>query len=460
MGRVPAAAGPCPAKEEFMKKPLNAFAGVVGALALLVLASPLAAQMDNLTNLSVEWMRMPARNAATDAADIVVYNPAGLVRLCDGFHLDIGNQSLMRKPRHAYSLGEVERSFGQDGIDAFLPNLYAAYVKGRWAAYGGIYISGGGAVADYPEGSLSLDLITALVWGSPILDEYGQPTGLLYQDIYPGAGGWRLKASSYYLTGTIGGAYALTDTLSASAGVRYVSAVNKTKLGLTLVSGNPLDFPDLPLAYDVKDTASGLGFVLGLHYAVTPKLDLAAHYESRVKLDFETSIVRDDFGLAVDGAKNRRDLPAVLYLGAGYQLTAKLRLLADFNYYFQKDADWGLAAEDLGWSKIAGDCWAAGVGLACALTERVEISAGTVFTKFLFDDKPLYYTRLGEFEAPKGDNWNNGVGIAFKAAKALTLNLALGGTFWKKATVPSLLGAPVEVTAHAYSLSIGAAFDF
>lgn len=433
------------------------FPAALAGWALLFLAAPLLAQMDNLTNLSVEWMRMPARNAATDSADIVVYNPAALVRLSDGFHLNIGNQSLLRKPRHSYSLGEgAERSFGQDGIDAFLPNLYAAYTKGRWAAYGGVYVSGGGAVADYPDGSLSLDLITNMVWNSPVLDEFGQPTGYVYKDLYPGAGAWYLKASSYYLTGTLGGAYALTETLSASFGLRYVSAVNTTKLGLTLLSNNPLDFPDQPLAFDTKDKASGLGFVLGLHYAVTPKLDLSAHYESRVQLDFETSVNQDDFGLAADGAKNRRDLPAVLYVGAGYRWTGKLHMLVDFNYYFQEAADWGTAIGSTGWSEIAGDCYAAGIGFSYDVSGRVQVSAGTVYTNFLFEDKTLYYTRLGEFEAPKGDNWNNGIGLAFKAAKGLTLNLALGGTFWKRASIPSVLGTPVEVTAHVYSLSIGA----
>ncbi|MEN6311021.1 MAG: hypothetical protein ABFD80_05740 [Acidobacteriota bacterium] len=445
-----------------MKKtfPAAALTAVLAVSALLALAAPLTAQMDNLTNLSVQWMRMPARNAATDSADVVVYNPAAVVRLGDGFHLNIGNQSLMRKPNHAYALpGLGDRSFSQDGLDAFLPNLYAAYTKGKWAVYGGFYISGGGAVADYPNGSLTTDMITLAVWNSPVLDEYGNPTSYLYQDLYPGAEGWYLKASSYYLTGTIGGAYALTESLSASFGLRYVGAVNKTKLGLTLVAAEGSDLPNLPLAYDTKDKASGLGFVAGLHYAVSPKLDLAAHYESRVKLDFETTVNRDDFGLAVDGAKNRRDLPAALYLGAGYRWTKKLHMLVDFNYWFQKAADWGLAAEDLGWSKIAGDCYAAGVGFSYDVSERVQVSAGTVFTKFLFDNKALYYQRLGEFEAPKGDNWNNGIGLAFKAAKGLTLNAALGGTFWKKTSILSSIEIPVEVKAHSYSLSIGADID-
>ncbi len=111
-------------------------------------------------------------------------------------------------------------------------------------------------------------------------------------------------------------------------------------MGLTLAD-SPLAYPDQALAFDSKDKAAGLGFVLGLHYAASPKLDLAAHYESKVKLDFETTVNKDDIGLALDGAKSRRDLPAVLYLGAGYRWSAKLEMLVDFNYYFQSAADWG-----------------------------------------------------------------------------------------------------------------------
>ncbi len=97
----------------------------IAMAAVLCFSAALPAQMDNLTNLSVEWMRMPARNAATDSTDIVVYNPAALVRLGEGFHLNIGNQSLLRKPSHTYDLGlgAGEQSFGQAGMDAVLPTL-------------------------------------------------------------------------------------------------------------------------------------------------------------------------------------------------------------------------------------------------------------------------------------------------------------------------------------------------
>jgi long-chain fatty acid transport protein len=426
----------------------------IAMAAVLCFSAALPAQMDNLTNLSVEWMRMPARNAATDSTDIVVYNPAALVRLGEGFHLNIGNQSLLRKPSHTYDLGlgAGEQSFGQEGMDAFLPNLYAAYRKDRWAVYGGLYISGGGAVANYPDGSLFTDLLST--W---------MVSGYHYDYFYTQVKDQFIKASSYYLTGIIGGAYAFTEAFSGSVGLRYINAVNTMKMGFTLT--DPLLYlPDRPLALDGKDKASGLGMVLGVHVAATSRLVLSAHYESKVKLDFETTVNQDDIGLATPGAKSRRDLPAALCLGAGYRWTPRLQMLIDFNYWFQTAADWGTTTVDeveTNWADLAGDCYAAGIGVAYDLNDRLQLSAGTVFTNFLFKDRDEYFSRVGEVEAPKGDNWNCGIGLAYKALDWLTLNLALGGTFWKEQTIAKQFVLPytVEVKASAYSLSIGANID-
>ena len=430
--------------------------GWIAMAAVLCFSATLPAQMDNLTNLSVEWMRMPARNAASDSADIVVYNPAALVRLDEGFHLNLGNQSLMRKPSHTYDLGfgAGERSFSQDGMDAFLPNLYAAYTKDKWAVYGGVYISGGGAVANYPQGSLFTDLLST--W---------MISGYHYDYFYTQVEDQFIKASSYYLTGIIGGAFAFSEAFSASLGLRYVNAVNTMKTGFTLT--DPLlILPDRPLALDGKDKASGLGWILGVHVAASPRLDLSAHYESKVKLDFETTVNQDDFGLgfATPGAKSRRDLPAALYLGAGYRWTPRLQMLVDFNYWFQTAANWDTTTVDeieTNRAALAGNCYAAGIGFAYELNDRLKLSAGTVFTNFLFKDRDEYFSRVGEVEAPKGDNWNCGVGLACKALDKLTLNLALGGTFWKKQTIAKQFSLPytVEVKARAYSVSIGVNID-
>jgi long-subunit fatty acid transport protein len=136
-------------------------------------------------------------------------------------------------------------------------------------------------------------------------------------------------------------------------------------------------------------------------------------------------------------------------------------MLVDFNYYFQTAANWSFTLPEGGeasWSDLAGDCYAAGVGLSYKLSERLQLSAGTVFTKFLFKDKEAYYERLGEFEAPKGDNWNSGIGLAYKACSRLTVNLALGATLWKNEEIGRLVILPqtIQVKASSYSLSIGA----
>jgi len=44
---------------------------------------------DNKTNWSAEYIRTLNRNAATDAADIVMYNPAGVMMMEDGLYGNI-----------------------------------------------------------------------------------------------------------------------------------------------------------------------------------------------------------------------------------------------------------------------------------------------------------------------------------------------------------------------------------
>jgi len=57
------------------------------------IASPLmAGGIDNKHNFSAEYIRTLNRNAATDSADGVVYNPAGVVKMPDGFWLNLSGQ--------------------------------------------------------------------------------------------------------------------------------------------------------------------------------------------------------------------------------------------------------------------------------------------------------------------------------------------------------------------------------
>jgi hypothetical protein len=51
---------------------------------------------DNKTNWSVEYIRTLNRNAATDSADIVMYNPAGVMKMEDGLYGNVSAHYILK----------------------------------------------------------------------------------------------------------------------------------------------------------------------------------------------------------------------------------------------------------------------------------------------------------------------------------------------------------------------------
>lgn len=395
------------------------------------------AQLDNLSNMSAEWMRTSARNAATDATDIVVYNPAGLTMMRNGFHINVGNQSLFRNPSHRYDLGigQGEKNFKQDGADAFIPNVYAAYKMNQWAVYGGMFISGGGATLNYPEGSITTDMI-ALQSLTAAQGAYGEVKNQ------------HLKASSYYLTGTIGMAYQVNKYIGLAVSGRYYDAKNKTEAGMILTS-SPFGLDDVPLDLKTTDNATSYGAVMNMNITANEKMNFSVRYETQAKLDFKTKQTKDDYGVTKDGAMNRRDLPAVLAIGANIKVCNKVKMLVDYNYYFQKQADWGkstMVTEEKSWSSLAGDAATYAMGFQYSMTDRWMLSAGGAFSDFAYADKAAYYTRIGSFEVVQDDNYNINCGFACKVTKNITVNAGYMHTFWQKdETVKALNMQPMDV---------------
>ena len=85
---------------------------------------------------------------------------------------------MIRKPEHTFNLGAGNKTYGQDGIDPFLPNLYFAFKQNNWSVSSGVYISGGGATANYPEGSINTNLL-----GYQLLQQVNAKTGAQYQSL-------------------------------------------------------------------------------------------------------------------------------------------------------------------------------------------------------------------------------------------------------------------------------------
>jgi len=423
---------------------------------VLFTASDVFANIDQLSNMSAEWIRTGNRNAATDSTDIVIYNPAGLTKMTEGFHLNIGNQSLFRSPEHTFDLGlpasNGEMTREQDDPDLFVPNLYGAFNNGKWAIFGGFYIPGGGATADYPNGSINTQFIGAMT----VLGSGGMFTG--FNNDF-------LEASSVYYTTEIGAAYQCNDKISMAVGLRYINAQNEVKAGakFTDVGGNE---HDMRLRYDTD--ADGVGGIFGMNISATDNLNIGMRYETRVVLNFHTDVKTndfpDEFELVECYEKNRRDFPGMLGIGAEYRLSPQLTTEVDFNWYLQKDADWGQTSDGKDLSNLAGDCWSLGGTFAYQVNEEFLVSIGTIYTKFEWGDIDAYYEEIGAFEVLYTDNWHLGTGFAWKIDDGVTFNFAIGQTIWDDKTIEYVQAAnnglpAVEVETENATTTVAFGFD-
>ena len=105
----------------------------------------------------------------------------------------------------------------------------------------------------------------------------------------------------------------------------------------------PQDLIDTVL-FDAESTAKGYGLVFGIHVKPIEKLDVAMQYQTKVDLEYKYDKLDGVpfFVTAVEmekGDKYKKDIPAMLGAGVGYQLLDKLYTTLSFNYYFNSSAD-------------------------------------------------------------------------------------------------------------------------
>lgn len=199
-----------------MKKVLMFFAGIIVPGILM------AGGLVTNTNHSAAWVRLPARNASTDI-DAVYYNPAGLMKLQNGFHISLSNQTIFqtREVENFYkgpggAFGLNNNLFTGTVKTPLFPGIYAAYKTERLAFSIGFNPIGGGGGAEYNDGLPSFemgpsDLVPALATSQGVSD---------YRlDAY-------LKGSSVYFGLQAGVSFKVNEWLSVAAGLRYVMAKN------------------------------------------------------------------------------------------------------------------------------------------------------------------------------------------------------------------------------------------
>jgi len=189
---------------------------------VLSLCLPLLSEAQNST------LRYKTNNRnASESIDAAVYNPAGMIWLEDGFHIELGNQ-LGFGGKKVYD-GYSGTTYDGNGGSAFDPTAIIVYKKNKWAANFAFGASGGSG-GSMPDGSpmitmagygiagqLSAGVNQALLDASLPAEVVDPFTNALYVPNYGS-----LEEGALDLGFMANVAYKATDWLSVSVGTKYL----------------------------------------------------------------------------------------------------------------------------------------------------------------------------------------------------------------------------------------------
>lgn len=360
---------------------------LVLAVCVLCFASMSFGQLVTNGNQSIQYIRMLARQAATDI-DAVYYNPAGLTQMADGFHLAVHNQTIFQEKKvvNGYPLLNEDTYIGDVEVPVF-PSVFAVYKKDKLALSFGFGVNAGGGSADFASGLPSFEIPIA---GIPaLLTGMGLPTTAYSADI-------AFNGKSMFLGFQAGASYAVSEMFSVSAGIRYIQATNVYEGSISNIMINPmhplvnptgamLPAPQFftiigqagyaamtsDASVDVTQKGTAIQPIIGLFFKPTEQLGIGVRYEFNASLELENDTTIDGTGMFPDGEKNSNDIPALLSLGLAYELTPALRANLGGTYYFEKQADMG-GAEDF----VDSNSYSLDFGLEFDVTEMFLLSAG------------------------------------------------------------------------------------
>ncbi|MBW2201850.1 MAG: outer membrane protein transport protein [Deltaproteobacteria bacterium] len=363
---------------------------------MLSLPMPLlAGGIDNKQNWSAEYMRTLNRNASTDAADVVVYNPAGSIKMENGFYGNVSVQAVSKD--FSNTIGGTTYT---SEVPSYIPGFFGLYKKDRWAGYFAFTIPGGGGKVKFDDGNATTMAVAQGLLALPVFNTINDQT---------------LEAEGVYYGFTFGGAYAINAIVSVSIGARYIEA-QKDVQGAVTVSGIA---PARTFVTAFQQNANGWAGIAGINITPIEALNIGIRYETRTPLDFETDVHQDDSGAAaalgfIQGSKTRRDLPATFGLGISYRFIPKLRAETTLTYYLQKNADWNGAEQRVS------NGYDLGLAFEYTIIPRLRASLGYAYSNVGIQADDILP------ENPELDAHTFAGGIVFQARPGLDLNFGVG----------------------------------
>jgi len=172
------------------------------------------------------------------------------------------------------------------------------------------------------------------------------------------------------------------QTIASAQGVLTVAAPAFTANANTMTSySNATGDKDV----DVVQKGTGYTPIIGANITLAEKLTIAIKYEFLTKIELTNETKIDGTNTFTDGAKSRADMPAMLSIGASYPVTSKLTASLGFNYYFDKNADYGkkdtLGAYVTNESVIDKNYYELALGLEYNITDKFMVSAGLLHSQ-------------------------------------------------------------------------------
>lgn len=174
------------------------------------------------TNQSAQFIRMMSRNAST-GIDAVYFNPAGLIKLENGWHFSVSSQTIFQtKPVESeFPLLNDGNYEGIVNVPVF-PTGFAVYKMDNWAFSLGFGPNAGGGSAEYDRGLPSFEIpITKVVPGLAGLTQIDPSWKVngYNADIF-------FDGSSVFWGIQLGATYRVNDIFSVYGGVRYLPSKN------------------------------------------------------------------------------------------------------------------------------------------------------------------------------------------------------------------------------------------
>lgn len=434
-------------------------AKLVAIATILNISATFAGGLLTNTNQSVHFLRNPARDASTQI-DAVYTNPAGLIKLSDGFHFSFTNQSAFQtrtvtstSPVFSLNGGKDVKEFEGKASAPIIPSFQAAYKIDKWVLSGSFAISGGGGKATFDNGLPSFEAMlgstTALL---PMANPNYKATSYQINQ--------HMKGSNFIFGGQLGGTYKINEMFSAYAGFRlnivknkyegYLKGFQVEPLGINtnavysgitknlndqiqaLVAGGQPVPAELATAYkgaafasmassekgvNLESSQSGWGVapIIGFNFN-HDKLNIGVKYEFKTALDVENDTKVDDTGMFGDGVNTAHDIPALLTIGASYQITPKLQASVGYHRFFDSDAK---MQDDK--QKDAGSTNEYLAGLEYRINDMFLVSTGGQITRYGVGDT---YQKDLSFSC---NSYSIGLGGEITISPKVKINL---GYFW------------------------------